>query len=552
MSVINVKCVDQELTITNAPKISAGGVNTDYLKCTFCSMWDGFTKYAIFFKNEFLAYRVPLDSDGQCLIPNIVLAEAGTMRFGVFGTKDSARRTSVVLEYQILEGSYSRAAETATAATIGLSEELIADIIAEVTRANGYNLTTIDSGVSATSTNPVQNKVLKAYIDAKVAEGGGGSGGGSGVSVTGAEIDASGHLIITLSDTSTIDAGTAKGANGATFVPAVSSSGVLSWTNNGNLENPTPVTIKGADGTNGTNGTNGTDGVSVTNATINASGHLIITLSNSNTIDAGLVSSGGSGGGGTGADGVGIQSIAKTSTSGLVDTYTITLTNGGTYTFTVTNGANGTDGTNGTNGTDGTTFTPSVDSAGNLSWTNDGGKANPQTVNIKGTAGSPGSQGAQGVTFTPAVDSAGNLSWTNDGGLDNPATVNIKGEKGDRGASVTDSGWQVLPLESGIDVHDGSFAVTPQYRKIGNHVFIKGHINTAIPSGSSKLIATMPEGYRPVFGTHYDICKCGGARIGRFYCSSTGNLAVEWIYTINGAQYTSAVWIQLDMDYLVD
>lgn len=42
-----------------------------------------------------------------------------------------------------------------------------------------------------------------------------------------------------------------------------------------------------------------------------------------------------------GAPGNGIQSIAKTGTSGLVDTYTITFTNGTTTTFTVTNGRDG-------------------------------------------------------------------------------------------------------------------------------------------------------------------------------------------------------------------
>jgi len=41
----------------------------------------------------------------------------------------------------------------------------------------------------------------------------------------------------------------------------------------------------------------------------------------------------------TGATGNGIQSIAKTSTVGKVDTYTITMTNGTTTTFTVTNGS---------------------------------------------------------------------------------------------------------------------------------------------------------------------------------------------------------------------
>jgi len=46
--------------------------------------------------------------------------------------------------------------------------------------------------------------------------------------------------------------------------------------------------------------------------------------------------------GDTGDTGVGISSITKTGTSGLVDTYTITYTNGNTTTFTVTNGQNGT------------------------------------------------------------------------------------------------------------------------------------------------------------------------------------------------------------------
>lgn len=48
-----------------------------------------------------------------------------------------------------------------------------------------------------------------------------------------------------------------------------------------------------------------------------------------------------------GSDGRGITSIAKTSTSGLVDTYTITYDSGSPSTFTVTNGADGADGANG-------------------------------------------------------------------------------------------------------------------------------------------------------------------------------------------------------------
>lgn len=49
-------------------------------------------------------------------------------------------------------------------------------------------------------------------------------------------------------------------------------------------------------------------------------------------------------------NGNGIDNIAKTSTSGLIDTYTITYEDGTTTTFSVTNGKDGINGTNGTNG----------------------------------------------------------------------------------------------------------------------------------------------------------------------------------------------------------
>lgn len=42
-------------------------------------------------------------------------------------------------------------------------------------------------------------------------------------------------------------------------------------------------------------------------------------------------------------------------------------------------------------------------------------------------------KGDDGVTFTPTVDEEGNLSWTNNGGLENPETINLRGPKGDKG-----------------------------------------------------------------------------------------------------------------------
>ena len=93
-------------------------------------------------------------------------------------------------------------------------------------------------------------------------------------------------------------------------------------------------------------------------------------------------------------------------------------------------GTDGKDGTDGAPGQAGTTFTPSVSSVGVLSWTNDGGKANPASVNIKGPTGAPGMDGFDGVTFTPSVSSDGVLSWTNDGARPNPPSVNLRGPAG--------------------------------------------------------------------------------------------------------------------------
>lgn len=100
-------------------------------------------------------------------------------------------------------------------------------------------------------------------------------------------------------------------------------------------------------------------------------------------------------------------------------------------------------GEQGDTGARGTTFTPVVDSKGNISWSNDGGLENPQTVNITGPQGDMGAkgdtgpQGEKGTTFIPSVDTDGNISWSNTDGIANPETVNIKGPKGDKGSDAT-------------------------------------------------------------------------------------------------------------------
>ena len=110
-----------------------------------------------------------------------------------------------------------------------------------------------------------------------------------------------------------------------------------------NVETETDTTLKKKTFTfefSGLKGADGTNGVGITSIAKTGTSGLVdtytITFTNGTTTTFTVTN------GTSGTDGVGISSIQKTGTSGLVDTYTITLTNGETDTFTVTNGSNGT------------------------------------------------------------------------------------------------------------------------------------------------------------------------------------------------------------------
>jgi hypothetical protein len=171
-----------------------------------------------------------------------------------------------------------------------------------------------------------------------------------------------------------------------------------------------------------------------------------------------------------GEDGVSIVSIAKTSTEGLVDTYTITYSKGAATTFTVTNGKDGATWLTGTDISlgEGTT---GVVTAGVTITAKDGDLyLNTSTYdvfkraegawskigNIKGSDGTAGSQGVAGATWHTGTDvtgtgesNEGTVANAKDGDLYfNTGTYdvyactgegtwkwlcNLKGEKGDQG-----------------------------------------------------------------------------------------------------------------------
>lgn len=66
---------------------------------------------------------------------------------------------------------------------------------------------------------------------------------------------------------------------------------------------------------------------------------------------------------------------------------------------------------------------------------------------------------------------------------------------------VEDTGWLDLPLASGISSYNSSS--TPQYRRIGNQVFLRGAFKGINSEDVNVTVATLPEGFRPAKGYPY-------------------------------------------------
>lgn len=144
------------------------------------------------------------------------------------------------------------------------------------------------------------------------------------------------------------------------------------------------------------------------------------------------------------------------------------------------NGQNGINGINGINGDNGATFTPSVSSSGELSWSNDKGLPNPATVNIKGQDGVNGKDGANGKDGidgqdgTPGQDGVGFTNATagsvteQDGYTITPITFNksdgtnavvyVKAKNGES----ADNEYKMYELKTDLDVTASSNYLTTE------------------------------------------------------------------------------------------
>ena len=154
MSELSIKCINHVLTLVNTPDISSGNVNYDTVVFDFCVNWTGYTKTAVFYRNEDEVYYQLLDSSNRCVIPKEVLQSKGRIKIGVFGVSGNKTITSNVLTYSVMEGAitedikpsdptpdiYAQILEVA----VGNSQEVLDAL--EITNARIDNLATLEEG----------------------------------------------------------------------------------------------------------------------------------------------------------------------------------------------------------------------------------------------------------------------------------------------------------------------------------------------------------------------------------------------------------------------
>lgn len=110
-----------------------------------------------------------------------------------------------------------------------------------------------------------------------------------------------------------------------------------------------------------------------------------------------------------------------------------------------------------------------------------------------------------------------------------------------------DSGWITLPLASGITPNSDS--VIPQYRKIGEAVYIRGGVKGI--ANDNTLVGTLPAGYRPERVVHFlqNKSASGGVpMIARWKIETNGNITMSFSYD----QPEVTHWFALDTTFLVN
>lgn len=320
----------------DAPAIAAAST-INYIKCHFDfrdEAWKSLDAVVAIFKSATynVVAEVLLDSNNDCFIEPNIYKRGGNIQVKLVGDKyisDSVHSTthvSAISEFYIKE-----------------------NVITPTVTPSKYDVFVAELEIAQNAVNAAISDIYQKAADGEF-------DGADGVGIASVSYNADGTVNVTLTDGTTFTSEySMKGAKGDAGETGVGISNVLYgqdgtltitmsdgtiYTSEYSMKGP-----KGDQGNTGESGEKGDPGFSPI-ANVSRSGNTVtISITDVNGTTTADVLDGEKGDkgdtGDTGATGNGIVSITKTGTVGLIDTYTITYTNGATDTFQVKNGENG-------------------------------------------------------------------------------------------------------------------------------------------------------------------------------------------------------------------
>lgn len=121
--------------------------------------------------------------------------------------------------------------------------------------------------------------------------------------------------------------------------------------------------------------------------------------------------------------------------------------------------------------------------------------------------------------------------------------------------SVSGETWRTLSLESDVTPTSSGYGGTKgiKYKKIGNHVFVKGSVSVTWSGSGAKRLGTLPTGYRPKF-VNYSLNTLAANRYARINVATNGSLNIDFIREFkDGSNYIEQVdWIDVSIDFWTD
>ena len=223
MNIIQLRCRNQRLSRYNSGVVASNSFGYLKLQVNFMTDdWSDVSTKMASFSYRGRNYPRLLDENNMCEVPKEVI-KPGSLKISVFGGGITTNTVTIEVEDSGIV-PYEEGA---------ISDKYYNEIINQLTATiDELNETKADNIIYNEDDNTIQlvanGNLIGDQIHATL----------SSCGIKNFDVDENDNITITLMDGRIVNLGAIEGASGVTFVPHVDEYGMLTWTNNGGLENP--------------------------------------------------------------------------------------------------------------------------------------------------------------------------------------------------------------------------------------------------------------------------------------------------------------------------